>query len=258
MTVLQKLLTRLREDGGRYLLSVGLTPDETAAAEKPTFGGKPTRRWLTDEEYAALCSLGSRDETPAERGWLIELGGLGAPVYWCPIPDWRSDCGGFEPDTSIAVRFARKADAERVLAFMIAKPLLTNATRGQCFVSEHEWGPPQVKTGAAQRSSTDHLVDLANLLREARRDWITDTEWVGDQYGGGVMQPTGEARRAFGARIDAALSELDKDDPVSYDIEEAIRIAALWRAGKLLGADQDGVREALLTEVERLRAEKSA
>lgn len=112
-----------------------------------------------------------------------------------------------------------------------------------------------VKTGAAQRPSTDHLVDLANLLREARQDWITDTEWVGDQYGG-VMQPTGEALRAFGARIDAALSDLDKEDPVSYDIEEAIRIAGLWRAGKLLGADQDGVREALLTEVERLRVEK--
>lgn len=64
---LETLLARLREDGGRYLLSVGLTPDETDAAEKPTFGGKPTRRWLTDEEYAALCSVGSRVETTTAR-----------------------------------------------------------------------------------------------------------------------------------------------------------------------------------------------
>jgi len=51
---------------------------------------------------------------------------------------------------------------------------------------------------------------LADLLREARRDWIRDTEWVGDQYGG-VEQPTGAALRAFGARIDAALSSAESN-----------------------------------------------
>lgn len=53
---------------------------------------------------------------------------------------------------------------------------------------------------------------LADLLREARRDWITDTEWVGDHYGC-VMQPRGEAVRAFGARIDAALQGETPADP---------------------------------------------
>lgn len=63
---LAPLFARLRADGGRYLLSVGLTREESAAQEAPTYGGKATRRWLTDGEYAALCSLGSRDETSRE------------------------------------------------------------------------------------------------------------------------------------------------------------------------------------------------
>jgi hypothetical protein len=41
------------------------------------------------------------------------------------------------------------------------------------------------------------------------------------------------------------------------DIEEAIRIADLWRAGKLIGGDEDAVRDALLGEVERLQAENA-
>lgn len=40
-----------------------------------------------------------------------------------------------------------------------------------------------------------------------------------------------------------------------YGAERAIEIARLWRAGKLIGADEDAVVEALLTEVERLMSE---
>lgn len=39
------------------------------------------------------------------------------------------------------------------------------------------------------------------------------------------------------------------------EIEEAIRYATLWRAGKMIGGDEDEVRNALLGEVERLRSE---
>jgi hypothetical protein len=64
--VVAELLRRLSQDGGRYLLSVGLTAAERAAAEKPTFGGKPTSRWLTDEEYQGLCKLVEESQpTPA-------------------------------------------------------------------------------------------------------------------------------------------------------------------------------------------------
>ncbi len=55
--ILLPLFARLKEDGGRYLLSVAMTPEEIDTAERPTFGGKPTRRWLTEEEYIALCAL---------------------------------------------------------------------------------------------------------------------------------------------------------------------------------------------------------
>ena len=37
------------------------------------------------------------------------------------------------------------------------------------------------------------------------------------------------------------------------DADEAIRIAELWQAGKMIGADEDEVREALLNECLRLR-----
>lgn len=68
---LSSLLARLREDGGRYLLSVALTREERAAAKAPDFGGKPSKRWLTDEEYAALCALGTAPEPPTEHGGSI-------------------------------------------------------------------------------------------------------------------------------------------------------------------------------------------
>ena len=42
------------------------------------------------------------------------------------------------------------------------------------------------------------------------------------------------------------------DDRV--DIEQAIRIASLWKADKMIGGDQDQVRNALLDEVLQLRA----
>jgi hypothetical protein len=63
--VLRELSERLRADGGRYLLSVGMTAEEIAHTPAPTFGGKATRRWLSDEEYAALCSLLAPSETTA-------------------------------------------------------------------------------------------------------------------------------------------------------------------------------------------------
>ena len=54
---LDTLLQRLKEDGGRYLLSVALTAGEHAAQEPAAFGGKSWKRWLTDTEYKELCAL---------------------------------------------------------------------------------------------------------------------------------------------------------------------------------------------------------
>ena len=49
---------------------------------------------------------------------------------------------------------------------------------------------------------------------------------------------------------DLELPELPEPDSQT---QHAIRIAELWRAGKMIGWDEDDVREALLGEVARLR-----
>ena len=48
------LLSRLAADGGRYILAISLMPDEVEQAEKPTYGGKATSRFLTEQEYRAI------------------------------------------------------------------------------------------------------------------------------------------------------------------------------------------------------------
>jgi hypothetical protein len=51
---LAKLLERLKES--RYALSVTLTGEERRAQPEPTYGGKGTARWLTDEERTGLIA----------------------------------------------------------------------------------------------------------------------------------------------------------------------------------------------------------
>jgi hypothetical protein len=68
-TEFSRLLARLRENGGRYLLSVALTSEERAAQPEPTFGGKGHVRWLTDQEFAALCAIGSSFHASAPPGY---------------------------------------------------------------------------------------------------------------------------------------------------------------------------------------------
>lgn len=90
--VLCDLLARLREDGGRYLLSVALTREERAAAVAPDFGGKPSKRWLTDEEYAALCTL--LNNGPCAECQHLETVDLeDSNARWC------TECGAFHDGT---------------------------------------------------------------------------------------------------------------------------------------------------------------
>jgi hypothetical protein len=49
----------------------------------------------------------------------------------------------------------------------------------------------------------------------------------------------------------------ESDAPEAYEIEFAINIARLWRAGKMIGGDEHAVRNALLAEVERLRVNRT-
>jgi len=78
----------------------------------------------------------------SEIGWLIELRRLPKPSWW----------DGRGPDTFVldaldAVRFSRKEDGERVLAWMIKREL-----KSQCQVLEHGWAPmplPEPPKGGA-------------------------------------------------------------------------------------------------------------
>lgn len=54
--VIATLLERLTADGGRYLLSIALTDEERNAQEQPTYGSKGFKRWLTEDEHAALVA----------------------------------------------------------------------------------------------------------------------------------------------------------------------------------------------------------
>lgn len=60
---------------------------------------------------------------------------------------------------------------------------------------------------------------------------------------------------ASGAAAEPA--EEPEDETPAYGIEFALSIAKLWRAGKMIGGDEDAVRDALLAEVEKLRAERT-
>jgi len=55
--------------------------------------------------------------------------------------------------------------------------------------------------------------------------------------------------------LQPAAQAHDDEDERLYDAAYAIRIARLWRAGKLIGADQDQIVFALLREVERHEGE---
>ena len=58
---------------------------------------------------------------------------------------------------------------------------------------------------------------------------------------------------ARGQKIVELEAELEREVTTEYSLDRAISLAQLWRAGKLIGGDVDGVRDALLAEVERAR-----
>jgi len=109
--VLRELAERLRADGGRYLLSVGMTAEERAHTPAPTFGGKATRRWLSDDEYAALCALLTPDETtPVHRFGNGHRATLDKAIEWAQKYGGDGDLSDLKElrewlGTSLAARF---------------------------------------------------------------------------------------------------------------------------------------------------------
>lgn len=128
----------------------------------------------------------------------------------------------------------------------------------------------QVYNKHYSRTTPVRLGDLATLqMALATADdfmlWLTAV--------GGMTLPSGAASVKKGLEEGRELalhlchlaesSPETPSDPTStdsadtYTLDFALRIARLWRAGKLIGADEDAVRNALLAEVERLHASET-
>jgi hypothetical protein len=73
-----------------------------------------------------------------------------------------------------------------------------------------------------------------------------------------MCKTPGCAGEALEHESNAGVKAPDRSQPAveapSAETEAAIHTAELWAAGKMIGGDQDEVREALLAEVKRLRA----
>ncbi len=69
-----------------------------------------------------------------------------------------------------------------------------------------------------------------------------------------------EATRAINVRLQAEVDAMGRYDPEqpAYTLDQAVNLAGLWRAGKLIGGDASEVCFALLAELERLAAPVSA
>lgn len=73
--------------------------------------------------------------------------------------------------------------------------------------------------------------------------------------------PAGDAvaamEYAFDAIGDPRYYVEEEPGSLPMPIEDALKIARLWRVGKMIGGNEDAVRDALLAEVERLHAERT-
>lgn len=95
----------------------------------------------------------------------------------------------------------------------------------------------------ANDRNLDELIDYAqHALGEGYPYEVTEQD----------LALTLQALRAFKAS-QSEPSENSDEEP-AYPFEMAFHIARCWRVGKMIGGDEDGVRNALLAEVERLLA----
>jgi hypothetical protein len=70
--------------------------------------------------------------------------------------------------------------------------------------------------------------------------------------------PTYEAAEADVVRLGKEYLQDDAEIEEPYTLDEALRYARLWRAGKLIGGNSDSVIFALLAEIERTQSDGGA
>lgn len=128
-----------------------------------------------------------------ETGWLIELFGQGAPTYY-----GKTDEGtlGMTGDHNVAIRFARKVDADATIDDI-------GWTRPQAQAVEHMWCDGRLHSLAA-RSALRSSTPAPQPASEAGE---LEKEWRADPPGGEVYEAL--ARKvALGDRMAAELSRL--------------------------------------------------
>ena len=157
VNALENIFSRLRDADSRYVLSVGLTREEIDAAEEPTFGGKGTRRYLTDIEYAAMCNLAS-----AFDALLAERDALSAHDSQC-IKDRVSFCEEIEELEAVVERLTAERDAARAEILELHEKVAFLESREVC-AAAHD----NVETcGYCQRDAARaELKEAVQLLRK--------------------------------------------------------------------------------------------
>ena len=119
--------------------------------------GKSEQWW--NERRAALSGSPAPSTSaryPEETGWLVEMNDVGPKYYSFSERDPDDPWGGFQRDPNKAIRFARKEDAEAMIAAF-------GWTPGHVYAAEHIWGGEKIAGSPAP--STEGLREaLAPIL----------------------------------------------------------------------------------------------
>lgn len=85
---------------------------------------------------------------------------------------------------------------------------------------------------------------------DLNKPWPEQAKWRAFNFPAGFSDTSGIVGGVMVSGVDDAP---DDDAEVVYTLNQALNLARLWRAGKLIGGDEDAVIFALLAEIERLQ-----
>ena len=133
---------------------------DKSLSKQPPFGEKGWRRAEHQERIDVIRAALKGVPQPATRhpeqiGWLVEMNDAGPKYYSFSENDPDDPWGGFQREAGNATRFARKEDAEAIIAAFAWTP-------GHVFASEHVWGGEKIEQPASEAgklSTKDHTDD---------------------------------------------------------------------------------------------------
>lgn len=170
---LRLLLEQLKADGGRYLLNVGLSREERDREQAPTYGGKATHRWLSDDEYAGLIDCLARQSTPqtlSDEARLIALNELYEfqEATGCDTAEqYRAKSAPQQEPVAWIADIAGYADHRKVRCIVFSKDELTYIKDGVTV-----WTPVYAAPPAAP--DADSIFAAIQHGDERHRAWLKD------------------------------------------------------------------------------------